>query len=87
MCSSDLFSLKINKEQIAYSSIIFLIIFSSIGINPIVSGSSSIYNHPSSDKIKEIVSKDNKSYWISYNNIVQRLSPLWDVEFVYRSTA
>ena len=42
----------------------------SISINPIVIGTSDVYNHPSSQKIQQISKNDKDAYWFAYNSLV-----------------
>ena len=65
-----LFLIKQKRFNYGYVSLIGLVLFSSIVINPINIGSTSITNHPSSTKIQEIVQQDKDAYWIGYENIV-----------------
>lgn len=58
------------KQKYGYTILISILVFSSLTINPIIKGTSSITNHPSAVKIKDIVEKDNDSYWLAYNNII-----------------
>lgn len=65
-----LFLIKGKHKNLGYGMIICLITFSSICINPIITGISAITNHPSTLFIEETIKKDNDSYWMSYNSIV-----------------
>lgn len=65
-----LLSLRFSFKNIGYTIIIALTLFSSIAINPIITGIAAITNHPSADAISTIISKDKDSYWMSYGNII-----------------
>lgn len=59
-----------DTKKLALSGILGLVLFASIPINPIITGTSDIYNHPSAKKISKIVKKDKDAYWLGYNNIL-----------------
>ena len=65
-----LITLYFKYDRISISLLIGLLLFGSLTINPIVLGTSDIYNHPSAKKIQEIAKKDKDARWISYNSIV-----------------
>ncbi len=59
----------INKRtDYAYSILIALVVFSSIAVNPIVKGISSLENIKTVSAIKQIVSEDKNSYWFANGN-------------------
>ncbi len=58
------------RTDYAYSLLIAVVLFSSISINPIVKGISSIEKIESSSKIKQIVDEDPDSYWFANGNSV-----------------
>ncbi|MBR2678357.1 MAG: hypothetical protein IKE63_02960 [Bacilli bacterium] len=65
-----LLALYFNYEQVSISCLLGILLFASLTINPVVRGTSDLYNHPSAQYIGSVVKKDSESYWIGYNNIV-----------------
>ena len=55
-------------NKMGYSLLLGLLFFSSITINPVISGISPITNHPSTTFIHNKIKEDNDAYWIGYNN-------------------
>lgn len=62
----------IKWEKSALLILMGLLIFGTITINPIVTGTSDIYNHPSAKKIQEISNKNKNAYWVGYNSLVSQ---------------
>ena len=62
--------LKNKQYNYGYSILLFILLFSSIAINPIAIGTSGIYNHPSASKIREIANNDKDAYWLGYDSII-----------------